>query len=61
LAIDVNESAPPTDSPFVLYRGRYYTVADTPWDRRAFTVLHNLFQMTVTDVAQVGLPITISK
>ena len=61
LAIDVSESAPAGDAPFALYRGRYYTVADTPWDRRAFTVLYNLFQMTVTDVSQVGLPITISK
>jgi hypothetical protein len=61
LAIDISESPPPGDSPFALYRGRYYTVADTPWDRRAFTVLYNLFQMTVTDVSQVGLPITISK
>jgi len=61
LAIDVSESAPAGDAPFALYRGRYYTVADTHWDRRAFTVLYNLFQMTVTDVSQVGLPITISK
>jgi len=61
LAIDVSESAPAGDAPFALYRGRYYTVADTPWDRRAFTVLYNLFQTTVTDVSQVGLPITISK
>jgi hypothetical protein len=38
-----------------------YTVADTPWDRQAFTLLYQLFQMTVTDVAGVGVPITISK
>jgi len=60
-AIVVSESAPPEDFPFGLYRGRYYTIADTPWDRRAFSVLYSLFQMTVTDVSQVGLPITISK
>jgi len=61
LAIEVSDSAPSGDSPFALYRGRYYSVADTPWDRKAFAVLYNLFQMTVTDVSQVGLPITISK
>jgi len=61
LAIEVSESAPAGDAPFALYRGHYYTVADTHWDRRAFTVLYELFQMTVTDVSQVGLPITISK
>ena len=43
------------------YAGRYYAVADTPWDRQAFTLLYYLFQMTVTDVAGVGVPITISK
>ena len=36
-------------------------VADTPWDRRAFGLLSQLFQVTVTDVSQVGVPITISK
>ncbi len=61
LAIDITESVPPGDPPHVLYRERYYTVADTPWDRKAFRVLYHLFQMTVTDVSQVGLPITISK
>jgi len=61
LAIDVSESPPPGDPPYALHRGRYFTVADTHWDRKAFSVLYNLFQMTVTDVSQVGLPITISK
>src|SRR5262249_11587946 len=61
LAIEVSESPPAGDAPFAMYRGRYYTVGDSHWDRRAFTVLYELFQMTVTDVSQVGLPITISK
>jgi hypothetical protein len=61
LSIDITESVPPGDPPHVLYRDRYYTVADAPWDRKAFRVLYHLFQMTVTDVSQVGLPITISK
>ena len=33
----------------------------TAWDREAFTVLYQLFQMTVTDVSVTGVPITISK
>jgi hypothetical protein len=36
-------------------------VADTVWDRAAFRLLYQGFQMTVTDVSKVGLPITISK
>ena len=39
----------------------YYSVADTPWDRQAFTLLYQLFQMIVTEVSGVGVPITISK
>jgi hypothetical protein len=62
LAVNVTESAPPpTGLPSATFRGRYFWVADTPWDRRAFRLLYQLFQMTVTDVSQVGLPITISK
>ncbi len=61
LAIHVSESAPADDFPAALYRGRYYTVADSPWDRKAFGLLSQLFQVTVTNVSQVGVPITISK
>jgi hypothetical protein len=61
LAIDIGESAPPEDFPNAQYRGRYYSVANTPWDRKAFGLLYQLFQVTVTDVSQVGVPITISK
>jgi hypothetical protein len=61
LAIEITESAPPADVPHTGYRGRYYTVADTAWDRTAFRLLYQGFQMTVTDVSQVGVPITISK
>ena len=31
------------------------------WDRTAFRILYQGFHMTVTDVSQVGVPITISK
>jgi hypothetical protein len=62
LAIDISESAPlPGALPHAHYRGRYYAVADTAWDRNGFRLLYQLFQMTVTDVSQVGVPITISK
>jgi hypothetical protein len=34
---NITESAPsPRGLPFALFRGRYYSVADTPWDRRGF-------------------------
>ena len=61
LAIDITESVPPPGLPYAEYRGRYYAVADTPWNRKGFKLLYQLFQMTVTDVSQVGMPITISK
>jgi hypothetical protein len=61
LEIEVTAQAPPGLFPHARYAGRYYAVADTPWDRQAFTLLYHLFQMTVTDVAGVGVPITISK
>ncbi len=61
IAIDITESAPPADGPQTRYGARYYAVADTAWDRTAFRLLYQGFQMTVTDVSQVGVPITISK
>lgn len=61
LAIEVTESASAAETPRTGYRGRYYSVADTVWDRTAFRLLYQGFQMTVTDVSQVGVPITISK
>jgi hypothetical protein len=36
-------------------------VANTAWDYQAFTLLYQAFQITVTDVSSVGVPITISK
>jgi hypothetical protein len=61
LGIEVADQAPPRMLPNARYGGRYYSVADTPWDREAFRLLYQLFQMTVTDVSGVGVPITISK
>lgn len=45
----------------VSYDGNDYSVNDTSWDLESFKVLHHLFQMTVTDVTGVGIPITISE
>ena len=61
LGIEVTAQAPPGVLPHARYGGRYYAVADTPWDLQAFSLLYQAFQMTVTDVSGVGVPITISK
>ncbi|HXV84227.1 MAG TPA: hypothetical protein VEG60_30625 [Candidatus Binatia bacterium] len=61
LAVEVNDQAPSGTLPNALYRGRYYSIADTRWDHEAFRLLYALFQMTVTDVSGIGVPITISK
>jgi hypothetical protein len=47
--------------PRAFYKGKYYSLGDSEWDQEAFAVLSILFQVTVTDVSQVGIPITISK
>lgn len=51
----------PDAYPVVAFAGKHYSVPDTSWDRRAFFLLHKLFQMLVTDVSAVGIPLTISK
>jgi hypothetical protein len=61
LAIEIADRAPANEYPSALFQGRYYAVADTLWDRKAFGLLFQLFQVAVTDVSQVGVPITISK
>lgn len=61
LGIEVADQAPPGLTPYVRYARRYYSVADKPWDRQPFALLYQLFQMTVTDVSAVGVPITISR
>ncbi len=61
LAVQVTERQP-TDTPLsILYGGNYYSVPNTVWDRESFKLLYSVFQMTVTDVSKVGVPITISK
>jgi hypothetical protein len=61
LKINVTDTPPPTNVPSIKYRGKYYSVGDTQWDRTTFVVLSSLFQTAVGDVEDVGIPVTISK
>lgn len=61
LAVDERDAPPPEALLSASYRGKHYAVENTEWDRQAFTMLYQLFQMTVTDVSKVGIPVTISK
>ena len=62
LAIEVTDKPPPEPILSIYYEGRYYSVGAIPWDRKAFTLLYQLFQMTMTDISSVAVPtITISK
>jgi hypothetical protein len=58
--IQVTDSEPNT-SLRVKCAGKYYSVPNAPWDREAFIILYKLFQVTVTDVSAVGIPVTIAK
>jgi hypothetical protein len=58
--IQLTDSAPNT-ALRVKFAGKYYSVPDTHWDREAFIILYKLFQVTVTDVSAVGIPVTIAK
>ena len=61
LRLNVTDAAPDASVPFVLFRGRYYSVNDSDWDRSSFALLNTLFQTTVGKVENVGIPVTISK
>ncbi len=61
LKINVTDSKPANVPPWIYYDGRYYSVNDTYWDRRSFSTLNILFQTTVGEIEDVGIPITISK
>ena len=61
LAVNVSGLTPRAAESKARYKGKYYTLADSGWDRAAFNVLLILFQVTVSDVSQVGIPITIAK
>jgi len=61
LQINVTDAKPTADVASVKYRGKYYSVTETPWNRSVFQSLNRLFQIAVGDVEDVGIPITISK
>jgi len=61
LNIRVTSDQPAQGLPYVFYRGRYYSIDDTPWDRTVFVLLNILFQTTIGKVENVGIPITIAK
>ena len=61
LAIRVVDAQPARVDGWIRYGGRYYTVGESRWDRAVFLVLYELFQVTMTDVSRVGIPITIAK
>jgi len=61
LTVSVSETAPPDRNPSVWYRGHYYSIPDTEWDRGNFRLLGLLNQTTVGDVKGIGIPITIAK
>ncbi|MCW5799158.1 MAG: hypothetical protein KIT40_11690 [Nitrospira sp.] len=62
----VQDSSPPESDMTVRSHGKYYSVNITGplarWNREAFKLLYQLFQMTVTEVSRSGVPsITIAK
>jgi hypothetical protein len=61
LDIEVSDAPPRAEEDSIRFQGRYYTIGDTRWDRMAFMILYELFQVTLTDVSRIGIPITIAK
>lgn len=60
-----SEDSPDDDELAVEYDGFYYSLGPNhgyPWNREVFRLLHQLFQMSVSEVPHVGVPsITIAK
>jgi hypothetical protein len=65
LDIMESEDGPEDGSPSVDYEGMtYYLAKDEgyPWNREVFRILHQLFEMSVSEVPNAGVPsITIAK
>jgi hypothetical protein len=65
--LDIEETASaPNDAQFAIdFEGTHYSISKFPisrgmvpsWNQEAFSVLANLFQMTVTDISNVKTPI----
>ncbi len=61
LEILVTKSPPDDEKRSVYFRGKYYSIGNTGWDRRTFIILSLIYQSTLTDLRGFGIPITISK
>ncbi len=59
--VNASERKPPGNIISIFYQGKYYSVADTEWDKSVFRILSWLFQASVGEIQSPGLPITISK
>ena len=59
LAVNVTNSRPSDAALSIKYEGQYYSIPNTPWDTLAFILLSGLYQMTVTDISNSGIPITV--
>jgi hypothetical protein len=64
LEIAESSERPPGGEMYVELRGRYYSVRQETgyqWNKKAFSMLYQLFQMSVSTVENTGPAITISK
>ena len=64
LEIAESTSKPSGDRLFVELHGHYYFVQGEPgyqWNEKAFSMLYQLFQMSVSNVESTGPAITIAK
>jgi hypothetical protein len=64
LEITESQERPAADEMFVELHGRYYSVRQETgyqWNKKAFSMLYELFQMSVSNVEPTGPAITISK
>ena len=61
LGIEILKDRPQQDVIWMRYRNNYYYIADTSWDRNAFALLGHLFQASIGNVDDIGIPIAISK
>ena len=65
LAITETDSSPDVDDVTIDYKGKHYAIAPEigyQWNREGFALLHQMFQMTVTELPRAGIPsLTIAK
>lgn len=65
LGITETDSSPDVDDVVIEYKGKHYALAPESgyqWNREGFALLHQMFQMTVTELPKAGIPsLTIAK